>query len=204
MKKMPVFGIVVLLTSAALVTSCSSSSSSQTGAASEPMVDQPGKTMSRFKGPLVEVVVDYKFASLNQGDEWMILNVAVTSNHSQAIEVNRADVSVKTPDGRTIPLPPYSEFIAAYPEIQSASRRAALASDPIDFSSGGRATCDLRFQPLPGTVPSLETVYVTNRKICQALLFFPVPGGVQPGNWHFLIEFEEFEASVPFEIESPD
>ncbi len=203
MKRIQALGLVLMLGSTAMVASCSSSSSGQTNGASEPMVDQLGKTMSRFSGPLVEVLVDYKFASLNQGDEWMILNVAVTSSNSQAIEVNRADIAVRTPDGRRIPLPPYADFIAAYPEIQSAARRAALTSDPLDFTHGGRETCDLRLQPLPGTVSSLETVYVTMRKICQGLLFFPVQGGVQPGKWEFIIEFEEFEARVPFEIEPP-
>jgi hypothetical protein len=41
------------------------------------------------------------------------------------------------------------------------------------------------------------------RKICQGLLYFPVQGGVQPGRWELIIEFEEFDARVPFEIEQP-
>ena len=110
---------------------------------------------------------------------------------------------VRTPDGRKIPLPPYPDFIAAYPEVQSAARRAALASDPIDFTQAGRQTCDLRFQPLPGTVAALESVFVNMRKICQGLLYFPIQGGIQPGTWEFIIEFEEFDARVPFEIEQP-
>jgi hypothetical protein len=193
---------IVMLTTAALFAACSSSSPSK-GKTTEPTVDQLGKTISRYRDPLVEVIVDYKFANLNQGDEWMILNVAVTSSESKAIEVRRGHVLVRTPDGRKIPLPPYSDYIAAYPEYQSAARRAALASDPIDFTQAGRQTCDLRFQPLPGTVAALESVYVNMRKICQSLLYFPVQGGVQPGNWEFIIEFEEFDARVPFELEQP-
>jgi hypothetical protein len=193
---------IVMLTTAALFAACSSSSPSK-GKTTEPTVDQLGKTISRYRDPLVEVIVDYKFANLNQGDEWMILNVAVTSSESKAIEVRRGHVLVRTPDGRKIPLPLYSDFISAYPEYQSAARRAALASDPIDFTQAGRQTCDLRFQPLPGTVAALESVYVNMRKICQSLLYFPVQGGVQPGNWEFIIEFEEFDARVPFELEQP-
>jgi hypothetical protein len=41
------------------------------------------------------------------------------------------------------------------------------------------------------------------RKICQGLLYFPVEGGIQPGRWELIIEFEEFDARVPFEIERP-
>jgi hypothetical protein len=143
MKKTALVPIVMLATTA-LLAGCGSTSTGKSRP-SEPTVDQPGKTISRYRDPLVEVIVDYKFANLSQGSDWMILNVAVTSSESKAIEVRRGHVLVRTPDGRKIPLPPYPDFIAAYPELQSAARRAALASDPIDFTQAGRQTCDLRF-----------------------------------------------------------
>ena len=201
MRKIVVAPIVMLM-AAVLFASCSSSSPGK-GRTAEPTVDKAGKTIVRYRDQLMEVIVDYKFANLSLGDNWMILNVAVTTSESKATEVRRAHVLVRTPDGRKIPLPPYPDFIAAYPEVQSAARRAALASDPIDFTQAGRQTCDLRFQPLPGTVPALESVYVNMRKICQGLLYFPVQGGIQPGTWEFIIEFEEFDVRVPFEIEQP-
>jgi len=157
-----------------------------------------GKTMVGFESPFIEIVVDYKFADASLGENWLILNVAITSSQSEATEVRSDSVLVMTPDGREIPLPAYSQFSKAYPEYQSAARRAALASDPVDFTHGGRATCELAFQPLPGTTVALESVYVNMRKICQGLLFFPVEGGIQPGTWQFVIEFDEFETRVPF------
>lgn len=165
---------------------------------SSEFITQPGKTMVRLNSPFIEVLVDYKFANSSIGDGWLILNVAVTSSESESIEVSSNRVAVRTPDGRKIPLPAYSDFIEAYPEVQSAARRAALASDPVDFTHAGRMTCDLGFQPLPGTTSARESTWVNKRKICQALLFFPVEGGIQPGKWHFIIEFEEFDAQVPF------
>jgi len=203
MKRKHALGPLVMLALAALLAACSSASSSKGAQLSEPTIEQMGRTMVRYRDPLVEVLVDYKFANQSVGDEWIILNVAVTSSKSQAIEIRRGSVSVRTPDGRKIPLQSYPDFIDAYPEIQSAARRAALASDPIDFTHAGRLPCDLQFQPLPGTDTALESVFVNMRKICQGLLFFPVQGGIQPGRWEFVIEFEEFEARAPFEIERP-
>jgi hypothetical protein len=179
------------------------STASAKAPSNEPTIDKPGRTISRYTDPLVEVIVDYTHAARSTGDPWLILNVAVAGWESKAVEVRRSYVVVKTPDGRKIPLPEYSDFIKAYSEIQAASRRAALASQPIDFSQAGRTTCELAFQPLPGTTTSLESVFVNMRKICQGLLFFPIQGGVQPGQWEFIIEFEEFDARVPFEIEAP-
>jgi hypothetical protein len=199
---MNALGPLVVLASAGLLAACSSTSSGG-GRITEPTIDQPGRTISRYRDALLEVLVDYKFANSNVGSGWMILNVAITTSKSQSIEVRRDHVLVRTPDGRKIPLPSYPDFIDAYPEIQSAARRAALASDPLDFTQAGRRTCELRFQPLPGTVAALESVYVNMRRICQGLLFFPVDGGVQPGRWELIIEFEEFDVEVPFEIERP-
>ncbi len=203
MKRKYALGPLVMLSLAALLAACSSASSSNGSSATDKTIDQMGKTIARYRSPLVEVLVDYKFANVSVGDDWIILNVAITSSESKAIEVRSDSVSVRTPDGRKIPLPSYSDFIDAYPEIQSAARRAAVASDPLDFTHAGRRNCDLGFQPLPGTVSALESVYVNMRKICQGLLFFPVQGGIQPGKWQFIIEFEEFDARVPFEIERP-
>ncbi len=194
---------LVMVASAALLAACSSAPSGDKGLVTEPTVDRPGRTIVRYRDRLVEVLVDYKFATRSVGDEWMILNVAATGLQSQSIEIRRGNVLVRTPDGRKIPLPSYPDFIDAYPEIQSAARRAALAADPLDFTHAGRRPCNLGFQPLPGTVAALESVYVNMREICHGLLFFPIQGGIQPGRWELIIEFEESEARVPFVIERP-
>jgi hypothetical protein len=202
MKRKQALGPLVMLTLAALLAACSSASSGKATQVADP-IEQMGRTMVQYRSSLVEVLVDYKFANLSVGDDWIILNVAITSSEAQAIEVRRGSISVRTPDGRKIPLPSYPDFIDAYPEIQSAARRASVASDPLNFTRAGRRPCDLQFQPLPGTIAALESVYVNVRKICQGLLFFPVRGGIQPGRWEFIIEFEEFDARVPFVIERP-
>lgn len=201
MKRKDAMHPVMMLASAVVFIACSSASSAMSPPG-EPVIDQPGKTISRYKGPLVEIIVDYTHAAHSLGDNWLILNVAVAGWESKAVEVRRAHVVVTTPDGRKVPLPEYADFIKAYPDIQAASRRAALASQPIDFSQGGRNTCALAFQPLPGSTVALESVYVNMREICQGLLFFPILGGVQPGQWEFNVEFEEFDAQVPFEVEA--
>ena len=115
---------IVMVATAALFAGCSSSSTSK-ARSTEPQVDKPGKTISRYSDALVEVIVDYKFANRSIGDDWIILNVAVTTWESKAVEVRRDHVLVRTPEGSKIPLPPYPDFIGAFPEIQSAARRAA-------------------------------------------------------------------------------
>ena len=42
---------------------------------------------------------------------------------------------------------------------------------------------------------------VTKNQLCVGLLFFPVKGGIQPGNWKMIVDFEETRAEVPFTLE---
>ena len=134
---------IALLATVVLFAACSSSGTSSKGRTNEPTVDKAGKTIARYRDQLVEVIVDYKFASRSLGDDWIILNVAVTSSESKAIEVRRKHVLVRTPDGRKIPLPPYPDFIAAYPEVQSAA--------PVPQPENGRAGIS---SPMPASPAS--------------------------------------------------
>ena len=48
---------IVMLAAAALLTGCSSTSSGK-ARPNEPTVDKPGNTISRYRDPLIEVIVD--------------------------------------------------------------------------------------------------------------------------------------------------
>ncbi len=169
----------------------------------EPVVDQPGDHIVRYRDLAIEVVVDSTFAAANPGEPWLVLNVGLSGMTGEATEVDRKAVSVRTPAGRTVPLPSYKEFNQAFGELTSLSRRAALASQPLDFTRGGRRSCAIDFMPVPGSARVARTaVNVTKNDFCVGLLYFPIRGGVQPGPWKLLIEFEESEAVVPFVLEA--
>ncbi len=165
------------------------------------MIDQPGRYLTRYMGPELEVVVDYKFAAVNLGEDWLVLSVAVSGRESASQEIRNDAVSVRTPRGTQIPLPTQEEFGEAYAEVRSISRRAALASDPLEFTRGGRQPCELDFLRLPGTGVTRTSVFVNHRRLCVGLLYFPVPGGVQPGTWRLRIELEEADVVVPFRLD---
>jgi hypothetical protein len=182
---------------------CGSTTPAMPNPITEPVIDQPGRFIVRYRDSVIEVVLDTKFAAGSLGDEWLILNAAMSGMTGGATTVERGLVSLRAPDGRTIPMPTYREFNAAYNDLASASRRAALASDPLDFTRGGRRGCLIDFFPLPGSGRSSKTaLHVTKNLLCVGMLFFPVSNGVQPGSWKLIIEFEETEAVVPFTLET--
>jgi hypothetical protein len=193
-----VFGPVL----AALVAGCGSSSSdsSKPASPSKPSITQVGRTQVRTVGADLTGVVSYKFADSNLGDDWLIVDVALTGERNDSIEVKLADVSVRTPDGRRIPLPTQKEFIDAYPQLQSMLRRAAVASEPLEATRGGKRQCDLNFLRIPGTGSTRDAIWINQNELCVGMLVFPVQGGVQPGRWKLIIELEESSLEIPFDL----
>ena len=187
---------------AAMVAGCGSSSSdsSQPAGPAKPSVTQVGRTQVRTVGADLEGVVSYKFADSSLGDEWLIIDAALTGERAAAIEVKVADVSMRTPDGRRIPLPTQKEFIDAYPQLQSMLRRAAVASEPLEATRGGKRPCDLNFLRLPGTGSTRDAIWINQRELCVGMLAFPVAGGIQPGRWMLIIELEESSLEIPFDL----
>lgn len=186
----------------AVAVGCGTTTPAMPNPVTEPVIDQPGRDIVRYRDAVIELLVESRFASANLGEPWLILNVAFSGMTGAASMVDRDLVSVRTPDGSTIPLPPYSEFLSAWStELASAARRAALASQPLDFTRANRRPCALNFMPEPGSGQSARSALnVTNREVCVGLLYFPIEGGVQPGDWRLVIEFEETDAVVPFSL----
>ncbi len=187
---------------AAMVAGCGSSGSDSSTPAGpvKPSVTQVGRTQVRTVGADLQGVVSYKFADSSLGDDWLIIDVALTGQRSESIEVELSNVSVRTPDGRRIPLPTQKEFIDAYPQLQSALRRAAVASEPLEATRGGKRQCDLNFLRLPGTGSTRNAIWINQRELCVGMLAFPVAGGIQPGRWKLIIELEESSLEIPFDL----
>jgi hypothetical protein len=191
-------GVVVAVTMAG----CGSSGSggSKSVGPVKPSVTQVGRTQVRTVGADLEGVVSYKFADSSLGDEWLIIDAALTGQRAASIEVKQKDVSVRTPDGRRIPLPTQKEFIDAYPQLQSMLRRAAIASEPLEATRGGKRPCDLNFLRLPGTGSTRDAIWISQNELCVGMLVFPVAGGIQPGRWKLIIELEESSLEIPFDL----
>ncbi len=181
---------------------CGSTTPAMQRPITEPVVDRPGQNIVRYRDAVIEVVLETTFATQSLGDRWMVLNVAFSGMTGGASMVERDRVSVRAPDGSVIPLPTYRDFIGVNDkELASAARRAAVASRPLDFTRANRRSCELDFMPLPGSGRSARSALnVTKNELCTGLLFFPVEGGVQPGRWRLVIDFEETRAVVPFTL----
>ena len=187
--------ILVLVGVAVTLVSCSSATPTDT-----PGVERMGRNILRQFGPELLTVLGYRFANSQIGEEWMILEVSLSSPGGQVATVHREDVFLRTPGGNRLPLPTQKEFNEAYGTLRSTIAKADIDRDPLNYFPPDRQPCEMRFFVTPGTGVSFDEVVMNDRRACFGRLFFSVPGGIQPGRWVFGVDQPESEIRIPFDL----
>lgn len=195
-KSTSIITVLALVCVTVTLVSCSSVTPTDT-----PGVERLGRTVLRQYGPELWTVLGYKFANSQIGEEWMILEVALSSPGGQVAKVTRENVFLRTPNGNRVPLPTQKEFNEAYGSLRPTIAKADIERDPLDYFPPNREPCDMRFFVTPGTGVSFDEVVMNDRRACFGRLFFSVPGGIQPGRWVFGIDLPESEIRIPFDLE---
>ena len=178
-----------------VLTGCSSATPTST-----PGVDRMGQYVLRQFGPQLWAVLGYRFANTQVSDEWMILEVALSSPNGQTAKVTRDDIFLRAPDGSEIRLATQKEFNEAYGSLRPVIAKADVNRDPLDYFPPSRVECAIQFFVVPAQGVSFDEVSLNDRRGCFGRLFFHVPGGVQAGRWVFAIDQPESEIRIPFEI----
>jgi hypothetical protein len=188
---------VALGTLLAVAVGCSSAVPTET-----PGVERLGEYILRERGAEAEVVLGYRFANMSLGEEWLILELAVTSPPGQSAKVERDNIFVRTPDGVRIPAATQKAFNEAYQKMRSTVTQANVARDPMDYFPPNREPCSIQMYVAPGEGVAFDQVTVNDRRGCQGKMFFYVPGGIQPGRWVLGIDLEETDIRIPFELQA--
>ena len=117
--------------------------------------------------------------------------------------LKRDAFSIKTPDGKTIPLATQKEY-AERPGPHRAEHAREGAAGFAQLLSAGRDTLEGASSSLPtlarGTrSPSTRSTWPATGP-AFGRLFFKVPGGIQPGQHWLVVKFATSEVQVPFRI----
>jgi len=193
--KLTQYGLAAALLATLALAGCSTSSPTDT-----PGVERLGEYILRQPGPELDLVLGYRFASSNVADDWLILEVAMSTPQGETTKVQREDVFVRTPAGDTIPMASQSEFGSEYRDMRATLKKADVARDPMGYFPPSRLPCRTQFFTVPGEGVSFDELTVNDRRVCEGRLFFKVPGGVQTGRWTFGIDLEESDIRIPFQI----
>ena len=151
----------------------------------------------------------YRMAQEEIGREWMLLEVGITQRKpTPDYKLKREDLSITTPDGKTIPLATQKEYSEAMGAVRGLTQRAKVLRTSIDyFPVDADQSCALRFfADLGGPGPQLafDEVELSWHRACLGRLFFRVLGGIQVGQHWLNIRFANGSVQVPFRTLTPD
>jgi len=190
-----VLAAMVILGLAVTFTGCSTATPTDT-----PGVDSMGQYVLKQFGPELWTVLGYRFANTQLGDEWMILEIGLSSPNGQSAKVTREDIFLLSPSGNRIPLATQKQFNEAWGSLRPVIERANVNRDPLEYFPPSRIECAIQFFVTPGQGVSFDEVTVNDRRGCFGRLFIDVPGGIQAGRWTLGIDLEESEIRIPFEL----
>ncbi len=147
------------------------------------------------------VSLGYRLANQSVGEEWMLLEIGATvrkptENHL----LKRGDITLQTPDMKTIPLASNKEYQGA--GLMGLDRRAKTVRDSINyFPPEARQACPIVFfTQLDKRAMPREQVDLSWQRACLGRIFFNIPGGIQHGQHWLTVQFAKSVVRVPFRI----
>ena len=147
------------------------------------------------------VILGYQVVNRSIGEEWVLLEIGVTARDGvEAFKLMRGDLSLETPDGKTLPLPSDSEVRAA--NLAALQNRTKVQRDSINYfpPSATRACRIGFFAELTSPVMAYDEVEVSNTRACLGRVYFRVPGGIVYGQHWLNVKFPKSLVRVPFRI----
>jgi hypothetical protein len=150
-------------------------------------------------------ILGYKLANLSVGEPWMLLEVGLALRDGvPSYDLTRKELSLDTPDGKTIPLPTTEEFRKA--DLRALQMREKVQRDSINyFPPNAHRACSIQFFPDPtGRAMPWDKVEMSDQRACVGRLYFPVPGGITYGQHWLNVKFAKSVVRVPFRILTKD
>ena len=135
------------------------------------------------------------------GEPWILLEVGFALRDGVPnYDMTREALSLEIPGGKTIPLPSNEEYRKA--NLQALQAREKVQRDSINyFPPNAHQACRIGFfAELDQRAMSWDKVEMSDQRACLGRLFFPVPGGVQYGQYWLNVKFAKSTVRVPFRV----
>jgi hypothetical protein len=141
----------------------------------------------------------------------VVLSVALMSGwplqingDAQTQEKPAVQISLETPDGKTIPLAIVPEHREGNPQAIQQRRPGAAGFDNYFPPRASRPCAILFFPELGARTLPYDFVDVINDRVCLGRLYFKIPGGIAYGQHWLNVKFEKSTIRVPFRILTAD
>jgi hypothetical protein len=150
------------------------------------------------------VILGYRAANGSVGEDWMLLETGMTLREkTPAYKLSRDNISLSTPDGGTVPLPPIDDYRKA--NLQALQTRSRMMRDSINyFPPMASRACRIGFFSNNGGPMAWSEVELSNNRACQGEMYFKIPGGIKLGQYFLNVKFKDSQIRVPFRILTED
>jgi hypothetical protein len=151
------------------------------------------------------VILGYQLANRSLGEEWMLLEVGVTLRDGVRYQkLNREDLSLETPDGKTVALATISEHRSG--ETRALEAREKVQRDSINyFPPSASQACRIGFfADLSSPAMPYDETELSSTRACLGRIYFKVPGGIAYGQHWLNVKFDNSLVRVPFRILTKD
>jgi hypothetical protein len=176
----------------------------------------------RMEGPYIRaayndegwVVLGYRAANRSVGDPWMLLDAGIALGKGRKNQkITRDEVSLSTPDGKTVQLPSNAEYVSA--NLTATEYRVRFFHEELAFPAetyerscpdkdGSTFFYDSGKTLRAQVYPPLDGVTLNPQCRWDGTLYFPVPGGIQYGQYFLNVKFDGRLIRVPFRIMTTD
>ena len=147
------------------------------------------------------VTLGYRTANYSVNQPWMLLEVGVTLREKVKTQVLKRDAfSVKTPDGKLVPMATEKEYSAE--DLRGVQMMANYSRDSIGYwPTGNLQGCRLGFfSDIDSPAPAYDQVELNSQRGCLGRLYFHIPGGVKTGQHWLIVKFATSTIEVPFRV----
>jgi hypothetical protein len=200
---MRILKVMAVLVAAASLSCSSSGASSPDNRQAEGI--EHAQNITRYRGPELEVEVNYWWAENHIGDELMTLRVAIAAGATSS-PVKLDNIRVRTPDGREIsPMDQAGLHKIYFGKLRMELIQANAWSPPSARFIATRQLCAAWFiTPPDNPQPRSNSIHPSRSQVCYGPLIFEVANGIQPGRWTLIVDLEESQPRVPFELQLPE
>ncbi len=146
-------------------------------------------------------ILGYRIVNLSVGEPWMLLEVGIALRDGvPGFDLTRDAVSLDTPVGKHIPLPPITEYRKA--NLNALQARSKVQRDSINyFPPNAYQACRIGFfADVEDRANAWDNVELNNNRACLGRLYFEVPGGISYGQHWLNVKFKNSVIRVPFRV----
>jgi hypothetical protein len=167
-----------------------------------PNVRKMGRTVSRYRDDVLQVVIGYKHAHTHLDRRWILLEACISATGSQPVEIYREDVTLFEPDGTRIGMPSQRKMAQGIPDLNRMLLQARVVRDPLGGYFPGRIREErLGFFCVPGEGIVFDQVTVDRETLAWGHLFFESPKGrFERGIYTLAIENKAAHVRLPLAL----